>query len=167
MLEHPSPVEKQTHPYSNTDLPKSRGVCCWSYIHLWRWCCVHHSPKWNLGPSWEPLLFPWGDAGVPSLSQVCSWLWERCSYSQDGMGELAGSWSFLGVAPILFLRHLTCTSLVVILGASALSSLFSLQLGFISSISLFEVQIRMIDYLRTTFDYFLAISEKDGSSYHF
>ena len=47
------------------------------------------------------------------------------------MGELAGSWSFLGVAPILFLRHLTCTSLVVILGASALSSLFSLQLGFI------------------------------------
>ena len=83
------------------------------------------------------------------------------------MGELAGSWSFLGVAPILFLRHLTCTSLVVILGASALSSLFSLQLGFISSISLFEVQIRMIDYLRTTFDYFLAISEKDGSSYHF
>ena len=55
-----------TQPYRNTGLPNSGAFCCWSCILLWRWCCVHHSPGWDPGSSWEPLLLPLGEAGSPT-----------------------------------------------------------------------------------------------------
>ena len=167
MLEHPSPVERQTHPYSNTDLPNSRGVCHWSYIHLWRWCCVHHSPKWNPGPSWEPSCSLGGRLVSPASPRFVPDCGSGAVIPKMGWGNWLALGLFLGWHPFSSWGTSLAPAWWWSWGPSALSSLFSLQLEFISSISLFKVQIRMIDYLRTTFDYFLVISEKDGSSYHF
>lgn len=74
---------RQTQPYCDTGFPNSGGFCCWSCILLWRWCCVHHSPGWDPGSSWEPLLFPLGEAGGPTSLFLTVWA-ARLSPSWDG-----------------------------------------------------------------------------------